>query len=304
MPVDFTCPHCGSRTLVADELRGQSGPCAGCGRLVTVPAAGQGGPRGVLYHVARTVAVLLLLALVGSAIYGWWQYGPTLALDLESRRCAERLAELGHALEAYHDDHGAYPPPWLADAAGTPQHSWRVLLLPYVGGQDAYERYRFDEPWDGPHNRLLADDMPELYGCPASPESAGGRANYLAVVGAGLFFDPAVVRRRGDVTDAPSGTIVLVERADTGIHWMEPRDLPRDQVSLLVNNFEHGGLTSFHDNRVNVLLADGRVVPLSTATTPERIAAALTIAGGEERGLREAEPAPPDAADPTGEESP
>ena len=36
MPVDFTCPHCGHRTFVGDEYIGLSGPCAGCGRNVTV----------------------------------------------------------------------------------------------------------------------------------------------------------------------------------------------------------------------------------------------------------------------------
>lgn len=37
MPVDFTCSHCGRRTIVAEQYAGQSGPCAGCGQIVTVP---------------------------------------------------------------------------------------------------------------------------------------------------------------------------------------------------------------------------------------------------------------------------
>ena len=36
MPVPFTCPHCGHQTLVQDQYVGQSGPCAGCGQMVTV----------------------------------------------------------------------------------------------------------------------------------------------------------------------------------------------------------------------------------------------------------------------------
>jgi len=36
MPVPFTCPHCGHQTLVHDQYVGQSGPCAGCGQMVTV----------------------------------------------------------------------------------------------------------------------------------------------------------------------------------------------------------------------------------------------------------------------------
>ena len=37
MPIQFTCPHCGLSTNVADQYAGQTGPCSGCGRTVTVP---------------------------------------------------------------------------------------------------------------------------------------------------------------------------------------------------------------------------------------------------------------------------
>jgi hypothetical protein len=37
MPFLFTCPHCGAKTSVAEQYAGQSGPCAGCGRTVTIP---------------------------------------------------------------------------------------------------------------------------------------------------------------------------------------------------------------------------------------------------------------------------
>ncbi|MBN2294757.1 MAG: hypothetical protein JXM70_20175 [Pirellulales bacterium] len=37
MPIDFTCPHCGTRTNVADEYAGMSGPCATCGKTIKIP---------------------------------------------------------------------------------------------------------------------------------------------------------------------------------------------------------------------------------------------------------------------------
>ena len=36
MPIQFTCPHCGQETFVADQYVGRSGPCAGCGRTITI----------------------------------------------------------------------------------------------------------------------------------------------------------------------------------------------------------------------------------------------------------------------------
>jgi hypothetical protein len=39
MPVPFQCPLCGHLTQVNEQYLGQSGPCAGCGRIITVTAA-------------------------------------------------------------------------------------------------------------------------------------------------------------------------------------------------------------------------------------------------------------------------
>lgn len=38
MPVNFTCPHCQAATLVADQYIGHTGPCATCGKTVTIAA--------------------------------------------------------------------------------------------------------------------------------------------------------------------------------------------------------------------------------------------------------------------------
>ncbi len=40
MPIPFTCPRCGHQTMVADQYAGQTGPCARCGQMVTVPPVG------------------------------------------------------------------------------------------------------------------------------------------------------------------------------------------------------------------------------------------------------------------------
>ena len=37
MPIRFTCTHCGRLTNVSEEYAGQTGPCAGCGKPITIP---------------------------------------------------------------------------------------------------------------------------------------------------------------------------------------------------------------------------------------------------------------------------
>ena len=39
MPFHFVCPYCFKKTLVDETMAGESGPCAGCGKTITVPAA-------------------------------------------------------------------------------------------------------------------------------------------------------------------------------------------------------------------------------------------------------------------------
>ena len=87
------------------------------------------------------------------------------------------------------------PPAALRDSGGLPLLSWRVLLLPYLGHNDLYRRFHLDEPWDGPHNKALLAEMPEVY---APPEAAviDGLATchwMLPVAGSSAAHDPTVV---------------------------------------------------------------------------------------------------------------
>ena len=42
MSIRFTCPHCGHVTDVAEQYAGQTGPCAGCGKPITIPGTPTG----------------------------------------------------------------------------------------------------------------------------------------------------------------------------------------------------------------------------------------------------------------------
>ena len=38
----------------------------------------------------------------------------------------------------------------------------RVALLPYLDQKPLYEKFHLDEPWDGPHNKGLVEQIPEV----------------------------------------------------------------------------------------------------------------------------------------------
>jgi hypothetical protein len=58
MPVPFTCPHCGHQTVVNDQYVGQTGPCSGCGQIVTVLPPNFGTP---VEPLGENAAVRMLL---------------------------------------------------------------------------------------------------------------------------------------------------------------------------------------------------------------------------------------------------
>ena len=147
---------------------------------------------------------------------------------------------------------------------GKPWHSWRVLLLPYLEERRLYDRYRFSEPWDGPHNRRLAAEFPTLriYRCPSeSPD--GTSCSYFAIVGDRTMWPPdGATWNPEDAPDGLSKTLQLVEVSDSGVHWMEPRDLRFDAMTFRVNAGQGVGIRSRHGDLANAAFADTSSVTL------------------------------------------
>ncbi len=101
-------------------------------------------------------------------------------------------------------------------------HSWRVLILPYLCGLDIYNQYRFDEPWDSPHNRKLANSRGVQPVC-----LPHGRRHFRRnqLRGSRRTRNDVAGLKGRPIRDGTSKTIAIVEVANSGIHWMEPRDI-------------------------------------------------------------------------------
>lgn len=194
-------------------------------------------------------------------------------------RCRGNLQVIGKALHLYHSEQGCFPPAYVADEHGRPVHSWRALLLPYLDDELA-RRYRFDEPWDGPHNRLLHDRIIAQFRCPRD-ESPEYDTSYVAVIGPRTLWPGSEVRRFVDVTDGLSNTIAVVEVASAGIHWLEPRDLTVAELQAMMHLVEQSTPTTNHSGRRFVLMADSSVQWLQDDIASQQLNALLTIDGRE-----------------------
>ena len=195
MTIQFSCPHCGKQTSVADQYAGQSGPCAACGKNVTVPFAGgpaypgpaaQGSGAGGAGMVALIVGIVLLggLLVCGGVVVlvGYRAVGGvrTYAQRMNSQN---NLKQLGIAIHTYHDMHGALPPAIVKDADGKPLYSGMVLLLPYMEQDALYRQFDKSKAWDDPANFNLSHQMIPTLMNPASTDTRPGHSDYMLVGG-------------------------------------------------------------------------------------------------------------------------
>jgi len=224
---------------------------------------------------------LLLLIFMGTALLGMvfvWKFSPaqiivaipTLGILLalfgplfdKSRvghgsQCHNNLKQISLALQLYHDVYGSFPPAFIADKSGRPMHSWRMLLLPFIEQENLYKLYRFDEPWDGPNNRQLADQIMQVYSCPDKHWKRTSETSYVAIIGPHTAWPGEKAAKLGDFQDGPANVLLVVEVHDSGIHWMEPRDLHVSQMSPTINAPLGQGISSDHPDYVNGAFADG-----------------------------------------------
>lgn len=286
MPIHFICPHCAAATDVAEKYAGQTGPCAHCGKSITIPAA-----EGVVVVPHRGNAKIIILILAGALVVAVAFLGILAALLLPAvssareaaRRamCTNNMHQIALALMQYESANGCFPPAYIADKDGKPMHSWRVLLLPYLDRQDLFDRYRFNESWDSPNNRAVSDLTLDLFQCPSKTVTSEPTTNYMLVVGPHTVTNGSESKKIDEITDGVANTILLVEVADSAVRWAEPVDLDFNKMKFGINTSKRQGISSNHPSGANVAFCDGSVRLLSNSYNPQLVKAMLTVNGGE-----------------------
>jgi hypothetical protein len=128
----------------------------------------------------------------------------------------------------------------------------------------------YEDRWDAPANRWFATN-PWYHYCwrPDLPHPRNLHTNLVAITGPGTAFDDEHVVR---VQDLDPDTILFIDTADSGTHWMEPGDLHVDQVPpSIVRGIDGAG--------VHVAFADGSVWFLDADVPLADLKKFFTIAG-------------------------
>ncbi len=232
--------------------------------------------------VIIAVAVVLILLLL-----------PPFDVGRESSRqaqCINHLHQVTKALQIHERMQDSFPA--ARGSENAPPHSWRLAILPQIDEQSLWQSYRFDEPWDSPHNSLVGDTPVNLFACPSDPtHSLQSRTNYLAVVGPEAAWLPERGRARDEFKDGLWQTILLIDVPGRDVPWSQPADLTFEEaVDLLTtapSQTPHSRTRNpgffYKDDQQGVLVAfaNGRVDFLHLPLSKDLATALLTIDGGE-----------------------
>lgn len=200
---------------------------------------------------------------------------------MQRSQCISNLKRIGLGLQNYADAYGCFPPAHVTDKVGKPLHSWRVLILPFIEQKALYDRYDFSEPWDGPHNSLLAKAMPPCFRCPNDAGNNGQTTSYVAIVGVETLWQADRGTTFTEITDGAAMTLAVVEAVGAKIPWMAPQDLPFSATANGINSKQGLGMSSGHPGGVCAVFADGHTQILEQTLPVELLRALCTKAGGE-----------------------
>jgi len=186
----------------------------------------------------------------------------------------DNMEMIVESMLAYSRKNRHFPPPAIYDDADRPLLSWRVAVLPFLGEQKLYDRFRLDEPWDSDHNRPLAEQMPDAFKTPAGP--AAPMTCYLAPDGMDTILSRRGGIMPGMVRDGLQSTLVVVEaNPDRAVTWTQPRDWQ------FVPAMPNAGLGALHEGWFFAAAGDTIVHRIPNSLEPDILRALFTIAGGE-----------------------
>ena len=197
------------------------------------------------------------------------------------------LKQISCLMLEYNREHGHLPPAHLLGADGKPAHSWRVLLLEWIDPA-LFKQYRFDEPWNGPNNRKLADSMPQIYRSRNAPNAGEStRTSYVVLVGPKTAFPGHKTVKLEEITNGLGQTILVAEAEGFNIHWMEPRDWDVEAFGIQISDVNDPGFSSYEPQRPMYSSREHHCLSFGSIGRPlEKLRVMSTIARGEKVDLK------------------
>jgi len=225
----------------------------------------------------------------------------------------EKLRTLAVALQKFYRAHGRYPAesaspllyrridqvtpeqatadqvvgePAAAEATAGPPFSWRVALLPYLGYQELYAKFDFQQPWDSEVNRRAAASMPVVFDWNLQPaegpqslirrgEALVPNSNFQCLVGTQGALGTAGVTTREQIADGPDRTLMLAHTPQMSTPWSAPAGWEVNSQQDLIRWLQSS------NQPIPGLLFSGRAIMVNRDTQVETLLGFVTPAGKE-----------------------
>ena len=224
--------------------------------------------------VSRELLIYVVLVVLLAAILL-----PTIPRDATRGRppCLENMQLIGVALQNYQHVYGQFPPAYTVNERGLPLHSWRTLILPFLGEGTLYSKIDLNKSWDDPINDHAFRRMPEVYRC-EDRSIEQGRTTYLAIVDSDTCMQAGTGRSVYDIEDGLSGTAMVFEsNATHAVPWMSPRD---STIDLMFQTLARTG--DEHEGGYYIMMCDSSVKWVSKSDASHRQIRAISTINGHE----------------------
>jgi hypothetical protein len=177
----------------------------------------------------------------------------------EEKTCVLNMKALIMALNNYHDQYTIFPFQESLENFDTWNNNWRLRIEQFFrekNSKQAYWNPSFQPP-------LLIDNQyvaPFFFTCPLDHNSSKskGTTSYLL-----LIHDQKY-------TSLPNEAVIIVESAQSGIHWNSPENTTINELKFAYSPFGYRKLNSLHKkNGVRCIRKDFKIISISYNTDRE-----------------------------------
>lgn len=189
-------------------------------------------PQSGYTWVELLVVIAIIMIVIGMFLpaVGRGRYGYVVHSRMSHQNAMRQVCL---ALHNYVSANGHFPPAYIADENGKPMHSWRVLLLPYLEEEAIFDQYDFDEPWNGPNNSKLAEQIRDGSFSGFWSDRPNSLTGFKLVTGPETAFVNDSTKDFSAIAAGSSNTICLVDDNSNPVNWMAPEDVTIDEAVKL-----------------------------------------------------------------------
>jgi prepilin-type N-terminal cleavage/methylation domain-containing protein len=245
---------------------------------------------------AFTLAELLVVILIVAVLIGLLLPKVRRVREAAGRsQCMNNLKQLMLAMHSYETSRGRFPPGCVGPGTSPEERlSWIIAVLPHMEQEALYRQFDMEKGYAG--NLAVAQTRIKTLLCPSEKDPPSDAVtHYVAMAGIGrdAATQPADAAGNGFmgydrsttqamIKDNTAYTIALMETrsglgpwargGSSNLRGFDPDDLP-----LFGDNRQFAG----HTDSMLAAFADGSVRSIRFSNEPKKLAAAITIAGGE-----------------------